>query len=328
MKSIAQRIIRTGAAALALAIACTASVAHAQAWPTKPVRWILPSAAGSAPDVVARLLGDRLSTVWGQQVLIDNRPGAAGNIAAVATRNSTPDGYTYFFAQASTMAVNPFTFKSIPFDPDKDFAGVITIGLSPFMFGLNTALPITSVPELIAYAKANPGKLSFATSASRNLSHISGELLKGVAGIDMLHVPYKGSPQAAQDAISGQVQIFIDSIPTMSAHIQSGRLRVVGVTSPKRVPGYESIPTFAETLPGFSAVGWFALLAPAATPRDAINRVNKDINAVLAIPEIAQRMHTLGMFDGGGTPEGLDSFLRTERAKWQRVIRDAKFELE
>ncbi|NBR29777.1 MAG: tripartite tricarboxylate transporter substrate binding protein, partial [Betaproteobacteria bacterium] len=177
-------------------------------------------------------------------------------------------------------------------------------------------------------AKAQPGKLSFATSASRNLSHITGEMLKSVTGIDMLHVPYKGSPQAAQDTIAGQTQLFIDSIPTMSAFIKSGRLKVVGVSSARRMPGFEDVPAIAETIPGFEAVGWFAIVAPANTPADIIARMNKEMNTILAIPDVAQRMRQFGMFEYGGSAAELDRFMRSERSKWARVMREARIEPE
>jgi tripartite-type tricarboxylate transporter receptor subunit TctC len=301
---------------------------QAQAWPSKPIRWVLPSAAGSAPDIIARLLSEKLVPELGQQVVIDNRPGAAGNIAAQAVARATPDGYTYLFGQASTLAVNPYTFKSTGFDADRDFAAVISIGVSPFMIGVNPELKVNTVAQLVALAKAQPGKLSFATSASRNLSHITGEMLKSVTGIDMLHVPYKGSPQAAQDTIAGQTQLFIDSIPTMSAFIKSGRLKVVGVSSARRMPGFEDVPAIAETIPGFEAVGWFAIVAPANTPADIIARMNKEMNSILAIPDVAQRMRQFGMFEYGGSAAELDRFMRSERSKWARVMREAKIEPE
>jgi tripartite-type tricarboxylate transporter receptor subunit TctC len=261
-------------------------------------------------------------------VITDNRPGAAGNIAAQAAARASPDGYNYLFGVASTLAVNPFTLKTVPFDVERDFAPVALIGLSPFMIAVNPTLPVTSMAELITVAKAKPSKLTFATPASRNLQHITGELLKHRAGIDMLNIPYKGSPAAAQDTIAGQTDIYIDSVPAMAAHVSSGRLRVIAVTSPRRVPGFDSIPTVAETVAGFAAVGWFALLAPVGTPAEAIARVNRDVNAVLAQPETAQRLQQLGVFDGGGTPHQLQRFLRSEREQWQRVIRDAGIEPE
>jgi tripartite-type tricarboxylate transporter receptor subunit TctC len=320
------RIVAAGAVALGtLALAGTV---HAQAFPSKPVRWVVPAAAGSAPDIIARLLSERVTGLWGQQVVVDNRPGAAGNIAAQAVARAPADGYTYLFGQASTLAINPYTFKATGFDADRELIGVINIGVSPFMLGVTPSVPAQTVAEFVKLAKADPGRFSFATSASRNLSHITGEMLKGSTGIDMVHVPYKGSAQAAQDTVAGQTQLYIDSIPAMAAHIQSGRLRVIGVSAPRRVAGYENIPTIAETIPGFEAVGWFAIVAPAGTPADIVARVNRDVNTVLAIPEIAARMRQFGMFDGGGSPADLDRFMKAERAKWGRVIREARIEPE
>lgn len=316
------------ACALLAASLLASQDALAQTWPARPVRWIHTSPPGSAADIIARVLSERLSASWGQQVIIDNRPGAAGNIAAQAAARAAADGYNYFFGVASTLAVNPYTFKSLPFDAERDFAPVASIGISPFMIAVNPAVPLKSIGELIAFARSQPGKLSYATSGSRNLPHITGELLKHSAGIDMLNVPYKGSPAAAQDTIAGRTEIYIDSVPAMAAHVASGRLRILGVTASRRIAGFEAIPAVAETIADFAAVGWFALLAPAGTPPEIITRVNADVNAVLAIPEIAVRMRQFGVFDGGGTPDQLDRFLRAERSRWQKVIRDAKIEPE
>ena len=328
--STGRRVALKAIASLATAggIASMTQRAHAQAWPARPVRWVLPSAAGSAPDIIARMLSDKLSAALGQQVIIDNRPGAAGNIAAQTVARSTPDGYSFLFGQASTLAVNPYTFKSTGFDADRDFAAVINIGVSPFMFAVTPSLKAETMADLIALARAEPGKLSFATSASRNLSHISGEMLKATAGINMVHVPYKGSQQAAADTVAGLTHLYIDSIPAMSSYAQSGRLRVIGVSARTRVPGFEAIPTINETLPGFEAVGWFALVAPAGTPADIIERTNRELNAILAQPEVGQRMRGFGMFDFGGSAADLDRFMKAERAKWARVMREARIEPE
>ncbi len=303
-------------------------LASAQAWPARPIRWVLPSAAGSAPDIIARMLSDKLSAALGQQIIIDNRPGAAGNIAAQTVARSAPDGYTFLFGQASTLAINPYTFKSTGFDADRDFAAVISIGVSPFMFAVTPSLKAQTMAELIELARAEPGKLSFATSASRNLSHISGEMLKATAGINMVHVPYKGSQQAAADTVAGLTHLYIDSIPAMSSYAQSGRLRVIGVTARSRVPGFESVPTVNETLPGFEAVGWFAIVAPAGTPAEVIERTNRELNTILAQPEVGQRMRGFGMFDFGGSSADLDRFMKSERSKWAKVMREARIEPE
>jgi tripartite-type tricarboxylate transporter receptor subunit TctC len=304
------------------------ALAVAQAWPERPVRWIHTSPPGSSADIIARVLSEPLALRWGRQVIIDNRPGAAGNIAAQAAARSAPDGYNYFFGVASTLAVNPYTMKSVPFDAERDFVGVANIGVSPFMIAVHPALPVNSVADLIRQAKDNPGKLSFATSGTRNLPHITGELFKRSAGIDMLNVPYKGSPQAVQSLIAGDTQVYFDSVPALAQHLPGGRVRVIGVSAAKRLAGFESIPAVAETLPGFIAVGWFALVAPAGTPPDLVTRVNGDVNAVLAQPEVARRMRELGVFEGGGSPAEVDAFMRTERARWQKVTRDAGIEPE
>jgi tripartite-type tricarboxylate transporter receptor subunit TctC len=196
------------------------------------------------------------------------------------------------------------------------------------MIAVNPSLQAKTLGELIAVAKAQPGKLAFATSGPRNLPSITGELFKATAGIDMLNVPYKGSPQAVQSVIAGETQVYIDSVPALAPHLAGGRLRVLGVTSPRRLPGFESIPAVAETLPGFAAVGWFALLAPVGTPAEIVSQVNHDLDAVRALPDTARRMRELGVFEGGGSPQDLDRFMREERARWQKVIREAGIEPE
>lgn len=314
--------------AAGLVFSLLAAAAAAQGWPERPVRWIHSSAPGSSGDIIARVLGEPLGQKWGRQVVIDNRPGAAGNIAAQAAARSAPDGYTFFFGVASTLAINPYTFRSVPFDAEKDFVPVANIGVSPFMIAVNPAVPANTLSELIALAKAQPGKLTYATSGSRNLPQITGEMLKGAAGIDILNVPYKGSPNAAQGTIAGDTQVYVDSVPAMAPYLRSGRLRIIAVTSQRRLPGFEAVPAVAETLPGFAAVGWFALVAPAGTAAEVVVRVNRDLNEVQAQPEVAQRVRQLGVFDGGGTPQEVDRFLRAERALWQKVIRDAGIEPE
>jgi tripartite-type tricarboxylate transporter receptor subunit TctC len=297
-------------------------------WPTRSISWLSSAGPGSSPDIIARLLGDKVGQYLGQAVVIENRPGAAGNIAAQAAVRAPADGYNFFFAVASTLAFNPWTFKSLPFDAERDFVVVSNIGVSPSMIAVNPALPIHSMQDLIDYARKNPGKLTFATPGIRNLQHITGELLKVRAGIDMLNVPYKGSPAAAQDTIGGRTDIFIDSVPAMSSFMEGGRLRVIAVTSKERLPGYENIPTVNETLPDFVAVGWFALVAPAGTPADVVVKMNEAITKVSTFKEIAEALRRSGMFGGGGTPKEAQEFVRAERKLWGEVIRSAGIQPE
>lgn len=310
-----------------LLMLCANSVA-AQAWPSKPVKFFVAGATGSAPDIMARLLGERLTQIWGQQVIVDNRPGAAGNVGTAAAAKAPADGYNLLFGQAAPLAMNQHTFKSLPFDPEKDFTPIVGLGISPMMIAVNNDLPVKSVAELIALAKAQPGKINFGTSSQRNIPHFTGVLLSAMAAIQLVHVPYKSNTQASAEAISGLVQIYIDGVPPMTAHMKSGRLRVIATSSPQRLPNYPDIPAVAETLPGFALAGWFALLAPAGTPAEVIAKVNHDANQVLRQADLAARFQGMGMYEPGGTPEQLAAFLRAERESYGRIVKAAGVEKE
>jgi tripartite-type tricarboxylate transporter receptor subunit TctC len=311
-----------------LILALVTPLAGAQAWPEKPVRFFVAGAAGSAPDIIARLIGEGLSKIWGQPVIVDNRPGAAGNVGTAAAANAPADGYNILFGQAAPLALNQHTFKSLPFDPEKDFAPVVMVGLSPMMVAVNNDLPVKSVGDLIALAQAQPGKINFGTSSQRNIPHLTGELLAGQAGVKLVHVPYKSNAQAAAETSSGLTQVYIDGIPPMRAHMNAGRLRVVAVSSARRLSNFPEIPAIAETLPGFEFNGWFAILAPAGTPRTVIDRLNKDVNTVLKSPEMLERLLGFGIYDPGGTPEDLARFLRAERENYAKAVKAARIEPE
>jgi tripartite-type tricarboxylate transporter receptor subunit TctC len=302
--------------------------AHAQGWPAKPVRMYVGSPPGSAPDIIARVVADKLTQSLGQQVIIENRGGAGGNMAAQAAARSPNDGHSLWFAHATPVVLNQYLFKSPGFDVDRDFAAIVRIGISPMMIAVNHSVPAGNLAELIAHAKAQPGKVSFATSQSKNIPHLTGEALNHSFGIDLLHVPYKASPQAAQDTIAGLTQIYIDGIPPMIAHVQSGRLRAIVVTAPNRLAGFEQIPTLAESAPGLAMTGWFAIFAPAGTPAGVIARVNRDTNTAVALPDVAARLHSFGVYEHGGTPKALEDFIVSERRLWEKTVRLAKIEPE
>ena len=305
-----------------------ALAAQAQTWPAKPVRMYVGSGPGSAPDIIARVISEKLSQAWGQQVIIENRPGAGGNMAAQIAARSPNDGYSLWFAHATPVVLNQYLFRSPGFDVERDFAPVVRIGISPMMIAVNPSVPVSSIPELVAYARTRPGKLSFSTSQSKNIPHLTGEVMNHTFGIDLLHVPYKASPQAAQDTIAGETQIYIDGIPAVAAHYQSGRLRVIAVTSPGRLPGFEKIPALAENVPGLATVGWFAIFAPKGTPPAVVERVNRDTNTAVALPDVIARMHSFGMFEFGGTAKALEDFSAVERKLWEKTIRQARIEPE
>lgn len=306
------------------------TAANAQQWPTRYVKMIVAGAAGSAPDVICRIVGDRLAQKWGQQVVIDNVPGAAGNRGTGAAARSTPDGYTFLFGQAAPLALNKYTFKQLPFDAEKDFDPVILIGISPMMIAVSPKSKINSIADLLAAAKASPGKLSFGTSSVRNIPHSTGELLKSMGKADMLHVSYRSNSQALTDTMSGVVDVMIDGVPVIIPQAKSGNLKVLGVSSPQRLPGLEDYPIVAETLPGFGISGWFAMLAPKGTPADIVARLNEDTKAVLATPEVVARLHGLGIYPDpqNTTPEQLAKFLKAEEQLFGQIVRAAKIEPE
>ena len=303
--------------------------AHAQAWPDKPVRIVVSAAPGSAPDIIARLLGEQLGAMWGKGVVVDNRPGAGGNIGAQTAARSAPDGYTLWFAHATPVVMNQFLFKAPGFDADKDFDPIVRVGVNPMMIAVNPAVPVKDLKELVAYAKARPGKVSFATSGAKNIPHLVGETLNQVAQTDMLNIPYKGSQQASTDTIAGRTEVYIDAVPPMAPLIGAdARLRPVAVTTVNRIPGHEEVPTAKEQGVDLVMQGWLAFMAPAGMPKAIVERVAKDTNTVLAKPDIVARLRTLGTVELGGTTAALDSFIKDERAKWGRVVQAARIERE
>lgn len=325
--SHAARIV--GACALiALALAPAADVNAQAAWPNRPVRFYVAAAPGAAPDIIARLIADRLSAAVGQQVLIDNRPGGSGNIGTFAGAKAAPDGYNILFAQAAPIVMNQFLFKSLSYDPEKDLVPIVSLGISPMMIAVNPDLPVNTLPELVELARKEPGKFAFATPGSKNIPHLTGVLFAQRAGIDLFHVQYKTSPQASTDTIAGRTQIYIDGIPPMTAHLKSGRLRILAVSSPERLHNFGGLPTVADLLSGFSMVGWFALMAPAGTPDEVVRRLTAEVNTIVKIPEIATRLTAFGMYNSGGTTEALAQFLRSERVKWAETLKAARIEPE
>ena len=313
---------------VAFVLALTGASAAAQAWPSKPVRFFVAGNAGSAPDIIARLIGERLTQIWGQQVIVDNRPGAAGNLGTAAAAKAPADGYNILFGQAAPLALNQLTFKTLPFDAEKDFVPVVNVGLSPMMIAVNNDLPAKTVGELVALAKAQPGKVNFGTSSQRNIPHLTGEMLASMAGVKLTDVPYKSNAQAAAETQTGLTQVYIDGIPPMTAHMKAGRLRVIAVSSAKRLPNFPDIPAVAETVPGFEFNGWFAILAPAGTPAEVVTKINRDANTVLKMPEIASRLLGFGIYDPGGTPEELGRFLEAQRASYAKAVKAARIEAE
>ncbi len=310
-------------ALLLVASFCALGESYAQAWPARPLKMVVSFAAGSAPDIICRFVGDRLSRALGQQVIVDNRPGSGNIIAAQAAARSTPDGYNFFCATAATLVSNPHTFKSLPYDPARDFVPVSMIAKGPFFVLVHPGIPVKTLAELVAYDRANPGKLAWATDGLRNFTGMMAAWLNKIAGTNILTVPYATMPLGIQDTLAGRTQLVILAVPAAAPRIKSGELRPLAASFAKRVPGYEDVPAIAETFPGFELVGWFLIVAPAGTPAEIVQRVNGEMDKILKDPETVQRLRGLGFFtDGAETPEAVAEAIRADTAKWGSIVKE------
>ena len=311
---------------LALAFAWIAPV-HAQTWPTKAVRIVVPFPPGGTTDIVARAIGVELQRMWQQPVVIENRPGAGGNIGADLVAKSAPDGYTLLMGTVGTHAINQALFAQsgtrMPFDPVKDFVPITLVAGVPNVMVVNAKLPVTTVAEFITYAKARPGQLNMASSGNGTSIHLSGELFKTVTGVYMVHFPYRGSAPAVTDLIAGNMTVMFDNLPSALPHIKSGRLRALAVTSRTRSPALPDVPTIEEAAgqKGFDASSWFGLFAPAGTPRAIVDKVQGDVARALSVPEVRERFVAQGADPSGNTPEQFTAFIRAETDKWTRVVK-------
>ena len=308
--------------ALGTLLACLASAAWAQAYPNHPIRLVVPFPAGGTTDILARDAAPKLTEALGQSVVVDNRPGAGGNIGADLVAKSAPDGYTLLMGTVGTHAINPSLYAKMPYDHVKDFAPVVLVAGVPNVLVVNPSLPVNSVADLIKLAKSKPGAINFASSGNGTSIHLSGELFKTMAGVDMTHVPYKGSAPALTDLMGGQVQVMFDNLPSSLQQIKAGKLRAIAVTSAKRSPALPDVPTIAESgLPGFEASSWFGVLAPAGTPPAIVARLNAEINKWLQSPEGKEQLLGQGAQAAGGTPEQFAAHIRAETDKWAKVVK-------
>jgi tripartite-type tricarboxylate transporter receptor subunit TctC len=313
-----QKIIIAAVAALTVI-----APAAAQNYPNRPVRFIVPFAPGGNTDVQGRLIAQKLTEAWNQQVVVDNRAGAGGTVGVEMLAKAPADGYTIALASFGNILVGPSLFPKLGYDPLKDLAPVVLVSLPPGLLVVNPALPVKNVSELIAYAKANPGKLNYGSAGNGTWNHLFAEHFKALTGIQMTHIPYKGANPAVTDVMGGQIQLSFAPFPAALPQIKSGRLRVLGVTSAQRSPVLPEVPTVAESgLPGYSAATWFAVLAPAHTPAAVIAKLNKDINAVLARPEVKAAFAADGTEPAGGTPEQLRESMRTGIKQWGELVRN------
>src|SRR5688572_9384102 len=315
--------ILSGIAVLAALLCSPLALAQpATSWPEKPVKFVVPVAAGGTTDVIARVIGARLTEAWGQPIVVENRVGGAGIPATELVARAKPDGYTFFVGTIGALTVNPYMFPNMTVDVTKDFTPVTLVASAPTMLVVNPSLPVKSVKELIAYAKANPGVLNFPSPGNGTSPHLAGELFKQLAGIDAIHVPYKGAAPALVDLIGGRVHFMFDNIITSLPHVKEGRLRALAVTASQRSRLVPDLPTMAEAgLPGQEISGWVGIVAPTGTPREVILKMQREIARQVAKPEVREAI--VGAEAVGNTPEEFGAFLASERAKWSKLVKEA-----
>ena len=324
------RLSRVFALGICVAGLSVAPAALAQAYPTKPVRVVVPYPPGGVGDTTMRAIAQQLSESLGQPFVIDNKPGASQMIGADAVAKAAPDGYTLFLGSVTSLAINVSSQKKMPYDPVKDFAPVSMLYFSPMYLVVNPAVPAQSVKELVALAKAQPGKLSFASIGQGGSIHLAGEMFKSMAGVDITHIPYKGSAPALTDIIGGQVSLMFDAGVSALPQVRAGKLRALAITTAKRVDSTPELPTVAEAggLPNYEATLWFGLVAPAATPRDIVNRLSQELAKILRQPALQARFANLGVEFSASSPDEFATYIRAETLKWGKVFRDAKVEQE
>lgn len=321
------RFNRRGLCLAALALAFAPTLQAQSAWPTKPVRIVVPFAPGGTTDILARALAPELSRAFGQQFVIDNKPGAGGNVGAAEVARAAPDGYTFLMGTVGTHGINVSLYDKMPYDPVKDFAPVTLVAAVPNVLVMNPAkaaqYKIDSVADLIRYAKAHPGKLNMASSGNGTSIHLSGELFKTMTGTYMVHFPYRGSAPALTDLIGGQMDLMFDNLPSSMPHIKAGKLKALAVTSASRSDALPDVPTIAEAGPlkGYEASSWFGLLAPAGTPADIVNRVQQETAKALANPTIKERLQSQGAIPSGNTPAEFARLIDREIKKWAAVVK-------
>src|SRR6185436_11817575 len=295
---------------------------HAQAYPSKPIRFVVPYPAGGPLDTVARLLGAKVTESTKQPVVVDNKPGAGGNIGAEIVAKSPADGYTILMGAVATHAINPTLYKSVGYDPVNDFALITQVASTPNVLVVNPSVPAGNVKEFVAYAKANPGKLSFGSGSIGSAGHLAGELFKTMAGVDMLHVPYKGAAPAMQDLVAGQVQLMFDNFASANTQVKAGKVKALAVTTAKRSALAPDLPTIAESgLAGFDINTWFGIFVPAGTPRDVVERLHAEFTRALAMPDVRERLTNLGAEPVGNRPEEFAAYIKAEGEKYARVIK-------
>ena len=313
------------AACVSLAATATATAAD---FPARPIRIIFAYTPAGTTDILARAIGHKMTERWGQPVIVENRPGANGNIGTEIAARATPDGYTLLMATAATHGINNTLYRKLSWDAVRDFAPISLVAIVPNLLVVNNALPVKNVKELIAYAKANPGKLNFGSPGNGATAHLSMELLQSMTGTKMMHIPYKGSAGVLADVMAGQISLSMDNMPVYLPQAKAGKIRALAVSSDQRSPAAPELPTVAETVTGFSAASWFGLAAPRGTPKAIVDRLSAETARILKLPDVNERLSGLGAQPVGGTPAEFAAFIQSETVKWAKVIKDANVELQ
>jgi tripartite-type tricarboxylate transporter receptor subunit TctC len=309
---------------LAIAGVTLCTGAYAQAWPSKPIRLVVPFPAGGGTDIIARETSQRVAAATGWTFVVDNRPGAGGNLGVDAVAKAPADGYTIVIGQTSNLAVNPTLYAKMPYDPQKDLAPIVLLANAPLVMVTGAGTPLKTLADAVATAKAKPGAINFASPGNGTVAHLTSELFQKAAGIKTQHIPYKGAAQALTDVIGGNVELYMSSVPTLIGQIRNGKLRPLAVTSAKRVDDLPDVPTINESgYKGFDAVTWFGLLAPAGTPKDVVTRLNAEFNKALANPELRKKLGDEGADTAGGTPEQFAALIKDEIPRWGKVVAES-----
>jgi tripartite-type tricarboxylate transporter receptor subunit TctC len=314
-------------ALVAAGLVTAAPHAAAQAYPARPVRIIVPATPGGAIDLIARTLSEKMTASLGQPVVVENKPGASNNLGTDVVAKSPPDGYTLVIV-ASSHATNKHMFKALPYDPVKDFEPIVYTHVVPLLLSVHPSVPAKTVPELVTWIKANPDKANYASSGPGSSLHMAAELFMQMTKTKMQHVPYKGSSNAHPDVLSGRVSMIFDPVPAIRAHVKSGALRGIAVTTTKRSSAFPELPTIAESLPGYDAATWGGILAPAGTPKDVVAKLNTTINAALKMEDVRTKLEGAGIDIQGGTPEQFGNVIKAEVEKWGKVVKEAGIQPE
>ncbi len=323
-----RRDIIAGAASLATPFFWTNTARAADSYPSKVITIVVPQAPGGANDVIGRALAQRLSAAIGNPVIVENRQGAGGNLGTAYVARQPKDGHTLLLNAQSVQTINPFLYRKVPFDPVKDFDPVMVVGVAPYMLAVNPSVPAKNLRELVAIAKASPGKFNYASAGNGTVNHLLGEMLKNAAGIDIVHVPYRGAAAAATDVVAGQVPMTFGSLAGLMPFVRSGQLRTLGVCTEKRTQLAPDLPTLAETIPGLYANAWYGLFVPVGTPKEIITKLNTEIIKLMDNPEMRERLVGLGVEAAPGTPDQLAMLLRDDLVRWSKIVKDSGAQLD